>query len=275
MKTMTSSNLTKKDFRRAFWRTFSMGASWEFSRQLGVGYAYAMTPLLEKIFKNKPEKLKESLKRNTEFFNVSNFCSSSIMGITASMEEKYAVDDDFDTTSISSIKASLMGPLSAIGDSLMMSTWRIICTSIAAAFALKGSILGPFLFILAYNIPCTLIRWYGLKYGYSMGVSFFDKLSSNDIIGKLSYYASILGMIVIGAMTSSYVVMKTPLTFGKGGAKLSLQSDVFNQIIPGLLPLVATFIMYKLLKKGVKVGWIILGTFVIGVVCSYFKLLTA
>lgn len=27
-----------------------MGASWEYSKQLGVGYAYAMTPLLKKIF---------------------------------------------------------------------------------------------------------------------------------------------------------------------------------------------------------------------------------
>lgn len=275
MKMMTSSNLKKKDFVKAFWRTFSMGASWEYSKQLGVGYAYAMTPLLEKIFKDKPEKLKKSLKRNTEFFNVSNFCSSSIMGVTASMEEKYATDDDFDPTTISSIKASLMGPLSAIGDSLMMGTWRIICTSIAAAFALKGNILGPILFILAYNIPTTLIRWYGLKYGYTMGVSFFDKLGSSDIIGKLSHYSSILGMIVIGAMTSSYVVMKTPISFGKGGAKLSLQTDVFNQIVPGLLSLLATYIMYKLLKKGVSVGWIVLGTFVVGVIFSYFHLLSA
>ncbi len=31
--------------------------------------------------------------------------------------------------------------------------------------------------------------------------------------------------------------------------------------------------MYKLLKKGVGVGWIILGTFVVGIVCCYFKIL--
>lgn len=270
--TMTSEKLTNKDFRKAFWRTFSMGASWEFSKQLGTGYAFAITPLLKKIFKNKPEKLKESLQRNTEFFNVSNFCSSTIMGITASMEEKYAEDDEFDTRIISNIKASLMGPLSAIGDSLVMGTWRIICTSIAATFALKGNVLGPILFILAYNIPCTLVRWYGLKYGYTFGVGFLDKLNSSGAIEKLSYYSSILGMIVIGAMTSNYVVIKTPLSFGKGGAKLTLQGDVLNQIVPGLLSLLAVYIMYKLLKKGVNVGWIMVGTFVVGIVCSYFKI---
>ena len=270
---MSSNALTKKDFRKAFWRTFSMGASWEYSKQLGVGYAYAMTPLLEKIFKNQPQKLKESMERNTEFFNVSNFCSSTIMGITASMEEKYADNDEFDPTTISSIKASLMGPLSAIGDSLMMSTWRIICTSIAAAFALKGFFLGPLLFVIAYNLPCTLIRWYGLKYGYSMGVGFFEKLNSSAALEKLSYYSSILGMLVIGAMTSSYVIMNTKISFGEAGSKLSLQKDVLDQILPGILPLLATFLMYKLLKKGVGVGWIILGTFVGGIVCCYFKIL--
>jgi len=269
--TMTSDKLTKKAFRKAFWRTFSMGASWEFSKQLGTGYSYAMVPLLEEIFKNKPEKLKESLKRNTEFFNVSNFCSSTIMGISTSMEEEYAQNDDFDPPTISNIKASLMGPLSAIGDSLVMGTWRIICTSIAAAFALKGNVVGPLLFILAYNIPCTLVRWYGLKYGYTLGVGFLDKLNSTGAMEKLSYYSSILGMIVIGAMTSNYVVIKTPLSFGKGGAKLTLQGDILNQIVPGLLSLLAVFIMYKLLKKGVNVGWIMLGTFVLGIVCSYFK----
>lgn len=269
----TSNSLTVKDLRKSFWRTFAMGASWEFSRQLGVGYAYAMTPLLKKIFRDQPDKLKESLERNTEFFNVSNFCSSTIMGITASMEEKYAEDNEFDTTAISNIKVSLMGPLSAIGDSLMMSTWRIICTSIATMFALKGNFLGPLLFIIAYNVPCTIIRWYGLKYGYSMGVGFFEKINNSDAIDKLSYYSSILGMIVIGAMTSSFVVMNTPLTFGQGDAELTLQSDVFDQIVPGLLPLLATFVMYKLLKKGIGVGWIILGTFIVGIICSYFKIL--
>ncbi|MDN6571966.1 MAG: PTS system mannose/fructose/sorbose family transporter subunit IID, partial [Staphylococcus equorum] len=80
-------------------------------------------------------------------------------------------------------------------------------------------------------------------------------------------------MLVIGAMTSDYVVMDTPLTFGQGDAKMSLQTDVFDQIVPGLLPLLVTFIMYKLLKKGIGVGWIILGTFVLGILCSYFNIL--
>ncbi|NWN99981.1 PTS system mannose/fructose/sorbose family transporter subunit IID [Tetragenococcus halophilus] len=271
--TTISNSLTKKDLRKSFWRTFAMGSSWEFSRQLGVGYAYAMTPLLEKIYKNQPDELKESMERNTEFFNVSNFCSSTIMGITASMEEQNAVEDDFDTKAISNIKVSLMGPLSAIGDSLVMGTWRIICTSIAATFALKGNIIGPLLFIIAYNLPCTLIRWFGLKYGYSMGISFFEKINTSNVIDKISYYSSILGMLVIGAMTSDYVVMDTPLTFGQGDAKMSLQTDVFDQIVPGLLPLLVTFIMYKLLKKGIGVWWIILGTFVLGILCSYFNIL--
>lgn len=106
-----------------------------------------------------------------------------------------------------------------------------------------------------------------------MGVGFFEKLNSSAALEKLSYYSSILGMLVIGAMTSSYVIMNTKISFGEAGSKLSLQKDVLDQILPGILPLLATFLMYKLLKKGVGVGWIILGTFVVGIVCCYFKIL--
>ena len=39
------------------------------------------------------------------------------MGISASMEEQNSVDPDFDTASINSVKAGLMGPVAGIGDS--------------------------------------------------------------------------------------------------------------------------------------------------------------
>lgn len=42
-----------------------------------------------------------------------------ILGISTAMEEENALDENFDTSSINSVKAGLMGPLAGIGDSFM------------------------------------------------------------------------------------------------------------------------------------------------------------
>lgn len=40
-----------------------------------------------------------------------------------------------------------------------------------------------------------------------------------------------------------------------------------------MLPLAATFIVYKLLKKGVKAYWIMLGIIAVGIVGKFFGIL--
>ncbi|MFL0252727.1 PTS system mannose/fructose/sorbose family transporter subunit IID [Clostridium neuense] len=259
-----SSKVTKKDLRRVFWRTFTMGASWEYTRQMGVGYGYAITPVIDRIYKDKKEKA-EALKRHLEFFNITNVLAPIVLGITAAMEEENAKNKNFDTNSINNIKVSLMGPLSAIGDSLFMATLRIIATGIAAAFSLQGNVLGPILFLLIYNVPCTLVRYFGLKFGYRAGTSFFEKLGDSNLIAKVSKQASVLGMMVVGAMTGSLITINTPVVFGSGKAAIKLQADVFDKILPGMLPLAVTFLMYYLLSKKVKIGYILLGTAIVGI----------
>lgn len=58
-----------------------------------------------------------------------------------------------------------MGPLSAIGDTLFPATLRILATSLVITMAAAGNVFAPILFLLIYNIPNYLARWYSLKYG--------------------------------------------------------------------------------------------------------------
>ena len=53
---------------------------------------------------------------------------------------------------------------------------------------------------------------------------------------------------------------------------LDVQS-IFDEICPCMLPLAATFIVYKLLKKGVKAYWIMLGIIAVGIVGKFFGIL--
>ena len=64
-----------------------------------------------------PEDLKEACKRHLEFFNTTPQCITLPLGITVAMEEQRANDmENFDTTSISSVKTAIMGPLAGIGE---------------------------------------------------------------------------------------------------------------------------------------------------------------
>lgn len=66
---------------------------------------------------------------------------------------------------------------------------------------------------------------------------------------NISHAASIVGMTVIGALVASYVHLSTPLIMTAGEAKVALQTDVLDKLMPNLLPLSFTLLVYWLMKK--------------------------
>ena len=85
--------------------------------------------------------------------------------------------------------------------------------------------------------------------------------------------ASVMGLTVIGGMIASMVSIKIALVANFGSdVTLDVQS-ILDEICPCMLPLAATFIVYKLLKKGVKACWIMLGIIAVGIVGKFFGIL--
>ena len=74
-----------------------------------------------------------------------------------------------------------------------------------------------------------------------------------------------MGLIVIGAMIPSMVVLKLSATANINGAEVVLQ-DIFDQICPFILPMLLTFGCWGLLKKGASGTAIMFGLLVLGVV---------
>jgi mannose/fructose/N-acetylgalactosamine-specific phosphotransferase system component IID len=70
--------------------------------------------------------------------------------------------------------------------------------------------------------------------------------------------------MVVGAMTATMVSMTTPLQIGHGDGAVKIQ-EVLDGIMPGLLPLGLTLLVYYLLKKNVKVTHILVGLVVVGI----------
>lgn len=192
------------------------------------------------------------------------------MGITAAMEEKRRNNpEDVPPEAISNIKTSLMGPLSGIGDSFFQGTVRIIAFGLGISLAQQGSILGPILAMIISAIPSILVTWYGGKLGYEQGTKSLDRLLKGGMMDQVFYVTSLMGLIVVGGMISNLVNITTPITFGEG----FVLQDTLDSIMPGILPLALTMLMYKLNKKHVSTGLILTLIIVGGIVLSYFGIL--
>lgn len=264
--------VTNKDLMQIMWRSLPMEFGWNYERQMHLAFAYMMAPLMKKLYHGDQKEYTESLERQMEFFNCTPQLVPFIGGVVASMEEKNAEDKDFDVSSISAIKTALMGPLSGIGDSLFLGTLRVLAVGIAASLSLKGNILGPMIFLLTYNIPAYLVRYFGVKVGYNIGTSYLERIQKSGLMDKFKDAAGILGVMVIGAMTQNMVVVKVVAKFGTVKTATSLQS-ILDSILPGLLSLLVLYIFYVLNKKKVNVLWQLLGATIIGVLLTAWGIL--
>lgn len=270
--TSSQDKLTKKDLRKLFWRSLTMEFSWHYERQMHMGFSYMIAPALKKIYRNKPEKLADALERSLEFFNCTAHISPFIGGVTLAMEEMNAEQDDFDTSSISAVKTALMGPLSGLGDSILLGTLRVLAVGIGTSLAVKGSLLGPILFLLIFNVPAFTIRYFASVKGYELGATYLEKIQKSGLMEKFMLAAAILGVMVIGGMTNELVTVSTGLQLGSGDSATKIQ-EVLDGILPGLLPLSATGIYYYFLKKKTNVVLLIVATAIFGILCAQFGIL--
>lgn len=266
--------ITKKDLHKMCLRSWTIMCSWNYERQMHMGFMYGMAPILNKVYKNDEEKKREAYTRHMAFFNCTPQMTPFIMGLCASMEEQnaQAEEGNFNTESISMIKTSLMGPFAGIGDSFFQGTLRIITFGIGLSFAKQGSILGPILAVGLFAIPSILAVFYSGKLGYESGNKYLTKLYQEGLMDRVMQFASIIGLAVVGGMVASMVPIVTPLKFTTGGTELVLQ-DLLDSIIPGLLPLVCTLGIYKLIKKNVSTNMLLLGCILAGFVLSIIGIL--
>ncbi|WP_429976103.1 PTS system mannose/fructose/sorbose family transporter subunit IID [Enterococcus sp. DIV0086] len=259
----------KKFFREMFWYSFVLENAYNYERQQALGFAIGMWPAIKRFYKSKDEQA-DALTRHMQIFNTTPHLVTMITGVTAALEKEASENPKFDMDTINNIKVSLMGPLAGIGDSFFWGTIRIIAVAIALPLAKEGSFLGPLLFIVAFNIPHLLLRYYGGVFGYSIGTSILTNLSESNLFAKLSKAATIVGLMVIGAMSAQMVQLSTKVSFKFGSTTFKLQ-DYIDQIFPLLLPLLYTLFMFWLLKSKKKSAMFLLGvTIIFGLFGSLF-----
>ena len=250
--------ITQKDLNRMTWRSLFLQASFNYERMQACGWLYGLIPGLKKIHRDKDD-LSKSMSMHMEFFNTHPFLVTFIMGIVIAMEENKEHPD-----AIRAIKVATMGPLGGIGDALFWMTLLPISAGIGASMAMQGNIAGPFVFLIIFNIVHFALRFGLMNYGYNTGVKAMDTLKTST--ESISRAASILGLTVVGGLIASFVNLTTPIVIQTKGSEVVLQELLDGQVMPKLLPLVYTLLMYRLMKKALSPVKLILITVIVGIV---------
>lgn len=270
--------LTKKDMWTMFMRLNTMRITLNYETLQGVGFMRAIAPALEKIYPDKKD-LSEAMKRHTVFYNSHVNGDAAILGLAAAMEESTGPDEK---DGINPLKTGLMGPLAGLGDSLVKFTWVPIVGSIGASMALNGSLAGPVLMFVLYNIVNIVGRYYAVVYGYKKGIEFLNDNKESNMIQRISTMANIVGLMVIGSLIATVVKVKTPLeiavnsslTGDIGGNVIKIQ-EMLDIIMPSFLSLLVTIVVYRILKKtnGNHAAPIIVSMMVLTVILKFFGIL--
>ena len=266
---MSTKQLTKSDLVSIFIRSNFLLGSFNFERMQAIGFCVSLIPALKKLYKDDPEEYKRSLKRHLEFFNTQPFLATPIMGIIAAMEEKKANGADISEGTLSGVKVGLIGPLAGVGDPIFWGTLRPVLAALGAGIALTGSIIGPLIFFVAFNVIRLLTNWYGVMYGYDKGTELVDEMGGNKM-RYLTEGSSVLGLLVMGALVAKWPSVNMPLVLSEydnsaGEHVVTTLQSILDSLMPSIVPLLMTFACMYLLKKGMNPLLIIVGLFAIGI----------
>ncbi|MEG0093517.1 MAG: PTS system mannose/fructose/sorbose family transporter subunit IID [Erysipelotrichaceae bacterium] len=241
--------LTKQDIRNSYikWRLFAE-VSHSFERYQALALTASIASPLRKLYQDNEEFI-EALERHMQFFNTEATVGAIIPGMVLSMEEDRANGKDIPAELISTIKTGLMGPMAGIGDTLVWGTIKSICFALATTLAMSGNLPGTILMLAAFPITAFTFGFALWKSGYSLGRTSVNKLLESGKMNKIIQSCSIIGLMMMGALSASYVYLKTTAGLAINNSDPIIVQNMLDEIIPGLLPLAAIAIIYYCMKK--------------------------
>lgn len=233
--------LDKKTLNKMVFRSLNLQGSFNYERMQAAGWLYAILPGLEKIHGDNKEDLQISMQHNLEFFNTHPFLVTFVMGIVLSLEQQKA-----DINTIRAVRVAAMGPLGGIGDAIFWFTLVPITAGITSNMAINGSLAGPILFLLIFNVVQFACRFFLMYWSYNLGTKAIELLTANA--KEFTRAASMLGVFVVGALTSNYGATTINMVIENGDSPIVIQS-ILDGVLPKLIPLTITLILFALMKK--------------------------
>jgi mannose PTS system EIID component len=232
------------------WYMFAQ-SNYNYERLQATAFAHAMLPVLKKLYKDK-EDLKAGIQRHLSFFNTEPVCGAVIHGITVAMEEEKANGQPISDQVFNGVKTGLMGPLAGIGDTLTQGIITPIMLAICIGITNNNNVAGPIIFVLAQFAIMTTIMFTMWMNGYNYGRKAVEQILEGGKINRVIEGASILGTLVMGGLVGRFIPLQLAVNFDFGQVKFSMQTDLLDKLMPGLIPLVLTLVVLRMVKQGVS-----------------------
>lgn len=246
---------SRSALNKCFWNwAFFAHSCYNYERLQGTGFLHSMTPIIDDLYdKDDKEGRAAAMTRHAAFFNTEPRVGTAIIGLSAAMEERIASGETDLAETVTSVKTGLMGPLAGIGDTLMQAILSPLLLSIAIGISESGNVLGPVLYSAAFVVIAIVLHRLFFNIGYNQGDEGIAQLLESGAINKVITGAGIMGCTVMGALAANYVSLNTRLVVSFTTGEFDLQANFLDAIMPKILPLGLTLLVYWLMdKKGVS-----------------------
>jgi PTS system mannose-specific IID component len=172
-------------------------AAWNFERQQGLGWAYALEPALRRLYPAREQRL-ERLAEHTAYFNTQPTLASIALGAAARVEEERALGTG-DAASMARLKAALGSTLAALGDRLFWFSLRPFAAAVGVLVAMTQPRhgWGAIALWLVYALTHQTMRFGGVAWGYAAGPAVLSG-AFRDRLEAAVRWLGLLGCAVLG-----------------------------------------------------------------------------
>lgn len=273
-------SITTKDVTKA-WAKYIVSAevSSGFERLTAPAFSYGMSDILEKLYSHNEEEYRKALHRHLMFYNSEANFGSIIIGISAALEEERAElmnsgasQEELDASAdmISSLKIGLMGPLAGIGDTINHGMIRPLLLSSFIPLAATGAWVAGVAPLVIWVVGISTMGYLLAMNGYKSGRRSVVQLLQSGTLNQFIKAASVLGLFMMGALSSTYVKLSTVVSWQNALGEEQLLQNYLDNIFPKLLPLVVVFgIYFYFKKKGPKPITVLVSIIVMSLVLSF------
>jgi len=256
----------------AWWRwVMYLHASYNYERLQALGFAHAMKPVIEYLYPKAAGRA-AALRRHLAFFNSEPQFGALVPAAVVAMEEERASGADISDETINGVKSGLMGPLAGVGDSLIQGLATPLLLSMGIGLAQRGSLAGPLLYTLIVSALILGSSYAFWTLGYRWGRVSVSRVLSSGWIQVVSDGAAVVGMTALGGLAATVVRFSTTATLTVGQVVISLQADVLDAVLRGLLPVTLVAFVWWMLAQHVPPMRAIGTLFLLGVDLTYLGL---
>jgi mannose PTS system EIID component len=246
--------LSAATLARAFVRSLFLQASWNPRGMQGLGFAHAMTPALEELYRD-PKERAQAVLRHLEFFNCHPYLAAGILGAAIRLEEKVARGEERGET-VSALKRALAPPFAALGDGFFWLALRPAAALVAVATVPALGLWSLAVFLGLYNVVHIAFRAWLFMQGYKNGAGIVQRVAVAQVPAATTHLKALAALVAGAVAARSVLVALMPAAAGqpwRGWHALLVASTIVG--MAALLPRLRFGVaLYAALLLGLVIG---------------------